>query len=106
MLTSLSVPLLEGLGEVEELREPVGKLQRLEAPCKLEGLAAEGLADLHSQVPLLVALSESLGSETPQGFDILSSQIISEFGPLEPLLSSQLDLHVPEVIFDNGILDP
>lgn len=106
MLTSLSVPLLEGLGEVEELREPVGKLQRLEAPCELEGLAAQGLADLDSQVPLLVALGESLGSETPQGFDILSSQIISEFGPLEPLLSSQLDLHVPEVIFDYGILDP
>ena len=106
MLASLSIPFLERLGEVEKLREPVGKLQGLEAPCKLEGLAAEGLADLHSQVPLLVALGESLGSETPQGFDILSSQIISEFGPLEPLLSSQLDLHVPEVIFDYGILDP
>ena len=106
MLTSLPVPLLERLGEVEELREPVGKLQRLEAPCELESLAAQGLADLNSQVPLLVALGESLGSETPQGLDVLSSQIISKLCPLEPLLSGQLDLHVPEVIFDYGVLDP
>lgn len=106
MLTSLSVPLLERLGEVEKLRELIGKLQRLEAPCELEGLAAEGLADLDSQMPLLVALSKSLGSETPHGFDVLSSQIISELSPLEPLLSSELDLHVSQVIFDYGVLDP
>ena len=78
----------------------------METPCELESLAAQGLADLNSQVPLLVALGESLGSEAPQGLDVLSSQIISELCPLEPLLSSQLYLHVPEVIFDYGVLDP
>jgi hypothetical protein len=73
MLTSLSVSFLERLGEVEELRETICKLQGLKAPSKLESLAAEGLADLNSQVPLLVAVSESLSSETSQSFNILSS---------------------------------
>ena len=73
MLTSLSVSFLERLGEVEELRETICKLQGLKAPSELESLAAEGLADLNSQVPLLVAVSESLSSETSQSFNILSS---------------------------------
>ena len=95
MLPSLSVPLLERLREVEELRETICELQGLKAPCELEGLAAKGLADLHSQVPLLVTVDESLRSEKPQGFGILSSQISSELSPLEPFLCSHLDLHVP-----------
>ena len=95
MLTSLSVPFLERLGEVEELRETISKLQGLKAPSELESLAAEGLADRNSEMPLFVAVSESLGSESSQSFRILYSQISSKLGPLEPLLSSHLDLHVP-----------
>ena len=38
VLSSLPVPLLEGLAEVEDLRETVGQLQTLETPTELEGL--------------------------------------------------------------------
>ena len=43
MLSSLSVPLLERLAEVEDLRETISQLETLEAPAKFEGLRQEDL---------------------------------------------------------------
>lgn len=43
MLSSLSVPLLERLAEVEDLRETISQLETLETPAKFEGLSQEDL---------------------------------------------------------------
>lgn len=48
MLASLTVTLLEGLAEVEELRETVGQLETLEATREFKGFAQEGLGQLSS----------------------------------------------------------
>ena len=58
MLSSLPVPLLEGLAEVEDLRETIGQLQTLETPTELEGLRQEDFGELGSQVPLPVTVQE------------------------------------------------
>jgi hypothetical protein len=48
VLSSLPVPLLEGLAEVEDLRETISQLQTLETPTELEGLRQEDLGQLGS----------------------------------------------------------
>jgi hypothetical protein len=48
VLSSLPVPLLEGLAEVEDLREAIGKLETLEAAAELKSLGEEDLRELSS----------------------------------------------------------
>jgi hypothetical protein len=56
VLSSLAIALLEGLGKVQDVRETICEGESLQAATELAGLLAKRLADLHSEVPLLVAL--------------------------------------------------
>ena len=73
MLSPLSVSLLEGLAEVEDLRETICQLKTLETPPELESLRQEGLGQLGSQVPLKVTVQESASAVSAYCCEVLAS---------------------------------
>ena len=106
MLSSLSVPLLERLAEVEDLRETISQLETLETPAKFEGLSQEDLGQLGSQLPLPVTVEKGASAISVQCSQVFASQILCNFDSALPPLCSPFDLNISKVFFCNLFLYP